>query len=218
MQEFNCEPAFILKRTPYKENHYLLDIFSQHYGRLRATGRIAKQKTHRQTENLAPFRELRITGRQKTELANIFQSDIITYYPLNGKDYLAGIYLNELLLACTAPEQADNVLFSLYQRALETPAAAALRRIELHLISELGLIPERESDGAMYRLYLENEWFTLRPAKNGYDSNLITAIENGELPLAHPQLKQYLQTLLSVHQQRGSRSRSTAAALYQLLH
>lgn len=217
MQEFDREPAFILARTPYKESQYLLDILTLSHGRLRGIARITKQKTHRETENLAPFRELHISGRRKTELLTLQHSDIAHHYPLHGRDFLTGIYLNELILRTTEAEHPDPELYRHYRQALMQPDATTIRQLEWHLVQELGLLPERTHSAHAYRLQRENDWYSLQPASTGYEHNLIIALENNQLPTHHPQLKHYLQTLLSIQQHRDMQSKNTTLALLKLL-
>lgn len=217
MQLFDREPAFILKRTLYKENQYLLDIFTQNYGRLRAVARITKQKTHRDTENLAPFRAVNIVGMRKHELLHIHQSEIIENYPLTGTDFLAANYLNELLLTNFHTDLVDVKLFRLYQSAIQNPQANVLRNIEFHLIYEQGLLPERQFNAPFYQLYQIHDYFELRPARQGYQHQMITSVESGELPNNHPQLKHYLQTLLKNSTNRPQYSRTTTEQLFNLL-
>lgn len=216
MLQFDREPAFILKRTPYKENQYLLDLYSLNHGKLRAVARIGKQKTHRETESLAPFRELHISGRQKGELANLWHSDTIRSYPITGKDWLIAYYLNELLLLYAAP-QADPALYQRYKQCLNAPEHRHLRHMEWYLIRELGLIPERSTEAPFYRLSAQDGWLMLEASKQGFAHELVSALEDGDIPLTHPQLKHYLQTLLSHHGKHSLRSKSTAQALMQLL-
>lgn len=212
------ELAFILKRTPYKENQYLLDIFTQNHGRLRAIGRIANQKTHRETENFAPFRALAISGTRKADLLNLQQSEIIRSYSLIGTDFLSATYINELLLSHILLDEADDTLFTLYQQALANPQAASLRKIEFHLIYEKGILPERQINAPYYQLFLVNGWFELRPAKQGgYQHEMVTAVEIGKLPLHHPQLRHYLQTLLKNATHHQQHSKRTTTALLQLI-
>lgn len=215
MLQLDREPAFILKRFPYKENQYLLDLFTLNHGKLRAIARITKSKTHRETETLAPFRELRISGQQKNELANLWQSETINIYHINGKDWLSASYLNELLLLYAAPE-ADSQLYQLYQRSLQQLDHTHLRQIEWHLICELGLIPERDTSAPYYQIHKQNGWLLLQAAKQGFSHELIYALETNELPLQHPQLKTYLQALLQQHN-NTLRSKQTAHTLMQLI-
>jgi len=70
------EPAFALHRKPYKENNYLIDIFSLNFGLFRASARIQQKKTHRKTNNYAPFLLLQISGQRKGELASLWQAEV----------------------------------------------------------------------------------------------------------------------------------------------
>lgn len=215
MMQLDREPAFVLKRSPYKENQYLLDLFTLNHGKLRAVARIHKQKTHRETEHFAPFRELAISGQQKGELATLWQSDILQDFTLHGKDWLSLCYLNELLLLYAAPE-ADSLLYQYYQTCLQQPNHQHLRHLEYYLIQSLGIIPERESNSNFYQLHTQHDWIILKSAKQGFTHELVSSIENHQLPLDHPQLTLYLQSLLQHHGNR-LRSKSTAHDLIRLL-
>lgn len=194
---FEREPAFILKRRPYKENAYLVDILSLNHGKLRASAKIRTQKNQRNTQEYAPFSEIEIYGRQKGELASLWKSEIIKQYPLHGKDFLSASYLNELMLQ-HAPDESAPLLYTLYKNCLKTPKHEQLRHLEWQLIQELGIIPERNKNANYYEL-IEREHLILKPSTQGFCHTLITALEIGNLPLDHPQLKNYLQNLLAHH-------------------
>lgn len=215
MLHFDREPAFVLKRSPYKENQYLIDLLSLNHGKIRGIARIGKQKTHRETENFAPFRELAISGQQKSELAQLWQSDILQSYNISGKSWLSASYVNELLLLYATPE-TDTRLYRLYQNCLQSPDHAHLRQLEWYLIRELGLIPEREQHAACYQIHAQEGWLLLQAAKQGFAHELVSALEAEHLPLEHPQLTSYLQSLLR-HHGNTPRSKQTAHALLQLL-
>ncbi len=217
MIQLENELCFVLKRSPYKENQYLIDIFAKNYGLIRAVARTSKKKTHRETEHLAPFREIRVSGQQKRELASLWQSEIHRHYPLNGKQWLTASYLNDLLLNHCSRE-ADIELYEQYKKTLAEPSAENLRHIEWHLIKNQGLLPERLTDSAYYQLTAQQQdWLTLTSSEIGFAHELVIALENDELPLTHPQLKQYLQTLLRYQNTSALRSKNTALALLNLI-
>ncbi|WP_172460823.1 DNA repair protein RecO [Suttonella ornithocola] len=201
----------------YKENSYLVDLFTKNNGLQRAIVRIRKQKNYRYTENYAPFRELSITGIKRNELFVIQKSEILRYYQLNGKKWLSVSYLNELLLHHTKIDYADVELYHLYTQALQQPDTYRLRMIEWYLINELALIPERNHTASFYQLFQKNGWLVLQPALKGFTHELIVQIEARTLPLEHPQLKNYLQTILSFNSNAKQKTKTTAYALLQLL-
>lgn len=214
---FDREPAFVLKRSPYRENHYRLDLLSENHGIVRAIARIRKQKTHRSTENYAPFRELAISGRQKSELASLWDSEISARFALSGSAIMNANYLNELILSFAAQNDASQKLYALYRRCLARPDARSLRTMEWFFICGLGVFPELIGAGAAYRFCFASGTPVLAATQRGYDHRMITALGEDRLPHEHPQLKSFLQTLLSFYSTRGTLTRATTSALYRLI-
>ena len=217
MIHFDREPAFVLKRIPYGENHYRLDLLSEHHGLVAAIARIKKRKTHRNTENYAPFRELAISGRQKSGLASLWDSEILTLFTLGARQHMNASYLNELILSFAAHHDAPQALYPLYRRCLSSPDGRHLREMEWFFICQLGVFPEIVDDAATYRFHLGAGAPVLSGAVQGYDRELITALGENRLPYEHPQLQSFLQTLLSFYTTRKARTRTTTSALYELL-
>ncbi len=210
--------AFVLKRTPYRENHYLVDLFTQQHGYLRATARIQKQKTHRNTENYAPFQELALQGRWKTELGQLWDSDILSRYRPTREQLLYGSYLNELMLSFCRENDDSFTLYQHYKNSLADLSKESLRKMEWYFIQDLGILPPRQGLASSYLISHHDLLTTLTPATiQGYDKALIEALENQTLPLDHPQLRSFLQTLLKLYIPGKAHTHATASSLSRLM-
>lgn len=217
MLHFDRELAFVLKRAPYRENSYLLDLFFARYGIVRAVARIKKQKTYRNTENYSPFRELAVSGQQRNTLATLWESDIKGIYQPFGKGILSASYINELMLRFANDISETEALYARYKTTLQTPDAAHLRALEWYFISALGLFPETTAESAYFQLLPSTAGLNLVPTKQGYENALIAQLTRGELPLAHPHLKHLLQAILDYYLPARVRTKTTSVALYKLL-
>lgn len=216
--QFEQTEAYILKRHPYRENHYLLDIFTEEHGRFRATARLGKQKTYRMTDLLAPFHRLKITGRRKHELATIWDSQIFMACRLPPRLLMNAHYANELILTHLPPDFADPHLYSVYRQTVASPHPQALRQLEYTLLTQLYQIPDITDAGEHYRICHGEYGLSFTAAENnGYPAELIHAFISGQDISKHPLSKPLLQTLLRLHQRDAAQTRHTASALHKLL-
>ncbi|UJF23713.1 DNA repair protein RecO [Suttonella sp. R2A3] len=218
MITFNQDRVVVLKRQPYRENHYLVELFHHALGRFRASARIPKQKQYRFTDNLALFNEILIDGRRKSELANIWQADIARRMNLTPKNRLHAHYLNELLLTNLPYEDPAPELYEAYFASLAKPDAAAFRLFEYRLIDHLGLIPEVHGDSTHYLLSFYHGTAQLHAAEQGFERSLVLALSEHRVSdiLAHHQSKALHRLILSQHNPR-QHTRNTTQALQQLI-
>ena len=219
MIQIEQEPAFILHRSPYKENHYLIDVFSAHCGRFRACVRIPRQRTHRQTNAYAPFHLLLVSGQRKGELASLWRAEMQgCFCPPAGQLALNAYYLNEILLGLLPLDDPVPQLFYQYAKALQTLDTAALRCFEYALLAYTGLLPDMQGDSAFYSLDMEGGGnAVLRPATRGYRREALQALLRGKPDWEDPDARHLLQRLVHMHSQRRANTRKTAVALRQLL-
>ena len=182
------EPAFALHRKPYKENNYLIDIFSLNFGLFRASARIQQKKTHRKTNNYAPFLLLQISGQRKGELASLWQAEV-------QYDF--------------TPRPA---------RLLQRVDAPALRQFEYTLLTHLGLLPEVAHYAEFYRLDFTEEIAVLQPDSRGYNGQNLERLLHHDPDWQNPETRQLLQSLIHFYSQRRADTKRTAVALRQLLH
>lgn len=217
-QVFEDAEAYILRRHPYRENHYLLDVLTKAHGRFRATARLATRKTHRLTELLSPFHCLSITGEYKHPLASLRESQITVRNTLPPATLMSANYLNELLLAHLPADFPDDMIYAAYKQAIHAPTAQAIRFFEYTLLCQLYQLPELDQRNHYYRI--EQSAYGLRflgHANSGYPADLINALLAGEDLSTHSLGKHLLQTLLALHQQATTKTRTTTHALNKLL-
>lgn len=212
------EPAFALHRKPYKENNYLIDIFSLNFGLFRASARIQQKKTHRKTRNYAPFLLLQISGQRKGELASLWQAEVQYDFTPCPARLLHAHYLNEILLGLLPPDDPAPAVFHQYLLALQRVDASALRQVEYILLTHLGLLPEAAHHAEFYRLDFTDEIAVLRPDSHGYSGQNIERLLHHDPDWQNPETRQLLQSLIHFYSHRRADTKRTAVALQQLLH
>lgn len=137
-------PAFILHRYPFNETSFILDVFTQDYGRIALVARGARQPRSRFRGLLRPFMPLCLSWAGKTELMNLNAAEVsASAHVLTGNALLSGFYLNELLVRLLPRSDPHARLFTCYQqtlRGLQQPheLEPSLRLFERELLLELG--------------------------------------------------------------------------------
>ncbi|MDO4435849.1 MAG: recombination protein O N-terminal domain-containing protein [Cardiobacteriaceae bacterium] len=216
---FEQEPSYILHRTPYQEHRYLLDLLTQHYGRIRAVANISRQKTHRHTEQFAPFRLLSIEGYQKQELATIKHAEVSTIYSPNPQESLNLYYLHELLIGLLPLNMAYEAVFTAYQSALHYPDAFSLRLMEYTLLQTLQLLPAPPTTAsAFYTLQQSALGIQWETQTSGFANDVVMSLyhANPSHLFQHPQTKALYQALLFPHLKRPPTIKATAQSLKAL--
>lgn len=218
MVTYNKDRVFILKRTPYREQHYLLDIFHKQHGKFRASARIPRCKTYRLTDDWALFQELLVDGQRKTELATLWHSESIRQFPQPQKTLLAAYYLNELLINYLPPDDPARDVYDSYTKALSTPSRQSYRRFEFTLLEHLGLIPDIAGHAAHYRLTFEHDMPTLIPSSHGFDGDFVNALRLKHLDIifSHPQTKSLFQQILNHQKPLPNHTRNITRHIGQL--
>ncbi len=145
MQRIALQPAYILHTRPYRSTSLLVELLSQHYGRLTVVAKSARGPKSRYKGVIQPFRCLLVDwsgNRELKALGNIELKGMPNV--LNGVRLFSGYYLNELLMRLLAKDDPYEQLFFDYQAALQHLAdsqqnlESTLRRFEKHLLQELG--------------------------------------------------------------------------------
>ena len=211
------EPAFALHRRPYRENHYLIDIFALNLGLFRIAARIQNTKTHRKTNNYSPFLLLHISGQRKGELASVWQAEVQCDFTPKPAQLLNAHYLNEIVLGLLPPDEPAPAVFQQYLLSLQQTDGLALRQFEHTLLTHLGLLPEIEQDAGFYRLELTDDIAILRPASRGYSRENLTRLLYKRPDWQHPETRQLLQVLVRFYSHRRADTKKTAIARRQLL-
>ncbi|MGK0337422.1 MAG: DNA repair protein RecO (recombination protein O) [Candidatus Azotimanducaceae bacterium] len=132
-------PAYILHARKYRDTSLILEMFTQHEGRVAAVQRGGRGKSGA----VQPFTPLLVSYLGKGELKSISKLDAGAMHYLTGDRLLLGMYANELLMRLLGKFEKVPGLFSAYQSLLLTLVAddqyqIQLRRFELRLLDELG--------------------------------------------------------------------------------
>ncbi len=140
------QPAFVLHSYPYKETSLLIHAFSRDYGCVALVAKGAKRPHSKLRAALQTFQPLHLSWSGKAEVRTLTGAEWIGgLLPLERSALLCGFYLKELLVKLLArddphPELFDHYVAALNQLAHEEPAAIVLRKFELALLKQTGVI------------------------------------------------------------------------------
>jgi len=140
-------PAFCLHSRPYRESSLIVQLFSEHAGRLSVVAKGVKGSAKKNTGLLSllqPFVPLHVSVTGKSELKTLVSAEADRQpYPLKAQALFAGLYVNELLVRLL-PEHIDYPeVYFYYQHVLEELQHASmleppLRQFEKRLLESLG--------------------------------------------------------------------------------
>ncbi|PWV63367.1 DNA repair protein RecO [Plasticicumulans acidivorans] len=193
------EPAYVLHARPYRDSSLLLELFTLHHGRIGAVSRGARGPRSRLKGLLRPFQPLLISYLARGELASLNAAEAAGQASwLSGERAVAGLYLNELLLALLARDDPHPLLLGHYRAAVGALAEAtdpqpALRVFERELLEALGYAAAlvTEADGVTpvqadrdYRYLPEAGPLPLQSASGGIvvRGAILLALAAGEFP------------------------------------
>ncbi len=166
----SLSPAFILHHRAYRETSLLLDVFSEHHGRITLIAKGVRKSRSRLHALLQPFFPLLLSWQGKSELMTL-QAVEPQGLPIQliGECLLSGFYLNELLIRLVQKQDPHPELYTIYHRTLLELERVELqqkhlRLFEKKLLEELGYglqlqhaIPDSKAFLAdrLYRFYPE---------------------------------------------------------------
>jgi DNA repair protein RecO (recombination protein O) len=168
---YDAEPAYVLHARPWRETSLLLELLTEHHGRLGLVARgVQGPKKHILRAALQPLQHIRFDGVQRGELAQLRAGEAIDAAPrLSGDAGLAGFYVSELTLRLAPRQDPHSGLYELYGQVRErlregAPLSWTLRRFERDLLDALGFGFDLSQDGdggaidpaARYRLDAEH--------------------------------------------------------------
>jgi len=140
------QQAFVLHSRPFQENQQLVELLTEHEGKISALVYVGQSKRSIKKGIIQPFLPLKFTFKDShTSLKRISQVEATANaYALKKNCLYCGFYLNELLVRLLSDDIVCEALFKQYQSTLSTlannlPIAPQLRRFELSLLDELGL-------------------------------------------------------------------------------
>ena len=143
-QRIEQQPAYVLHTLPWRETSLIIETFSRDYGRVALVAKGARRPGSQLRAVLMPFQPVLLDWSGAGELKLLMRAERDGWQPmLAGQSLMCGFYLNELLLALTAREDAHSDLFAHYVTALagltqDNALAITLRSFELRLLASLG--------------------------------------------------------------------------------
>ncbi|OON37604.1 DNA repair protein RecO [Izhakiella australiensis] len=137
--------AFVLHGRPWSETSLLLDLFTEHNGRVRVLAKGARAKRSQLKGTLQPFTPLLVRWGGRGEMKFLRSAEAVSLaLPLSGTTLYCGLYVNELLSRVLEHETPFSELFFDYLYCIQALAAddgspePTLRRFELALLGQLG--------------------------------------------------------------------------------
>lgn len=151
---FAAESAFVLHARPWRETSLLVEVLSEHHGRLGLVARgVQGPKRQALRAALQPLQWIRFDAVQTGELARLNTAEALDVAPrLGGEAMLSGFYLNELTLRLAPRQDPAPEVYDAYARARQRlgagePLAWTLRRYERDLLDALGFGFDWHHDG-----------------------------------------------------------------------
>ena len=217
------ERAFVLHARPWRETSLLVELLSEHHGRVGVVARGvqgAKQQARRAA--LQPWQAIEFDAVQRGELWSLVRWEAVDAAPRHAGDAaLAGFYVHELLLRLLPRQDAVPEVFARYA-ALRAelaevtppdgpqPLAWTLRRFERDLLDALGLgLPWGETaDGealdpaARYRIDPEHgAWRDRSHAPDSLRGSALLALAEDRCPPGEElgELRRGLRAILAHH-------------------
>lgn len=178
-------PGWLLHRYPYRETSMIAEVFTREHGRIGMVARGARAPGRRGAAPIGPFAPMLFTFRQGGELASLHKAESAgPGYRFTGASFLAGCYLNELILRMLARGDAMPDVYALYEEALASLQSDTMRTVRLfegRLLRLLGYLPALDTDvtGAALQpasIYRYDNERGLVPARDGDRGAVLLAI------------------------------------------
>ena len=139
----NDQPAFILRRRDWRNTSLILDLFTLDFGCISAVARGGRRSPEK--VRYQPFVWLSVCWSGYQELKSLISAES-QVLAVNEKNYLALLYINELIALFLPKGESSPALFGRYHDLLKTAEGeideADLRRFELYLMRMLGYFPD----------------------------------------------------------------------------
>lgn len=179
---YTGERAYVLHARAWRETSLLVEVFSEHHGRLGLVARgVHGPRRHTLRAALQPMQHIRFEAVQRGELAQLHAAEALDVAPvLVGEAMLAGFYVNELMMRLAPRQDPHPELHALYGQVRarlgrHDALAWTLRRFERDLLELLGVGFDLSVDGdgapvdpaARYRLDPEHGPRRVREVRSG---------------------------------------------------
>ena len=140
--------AYVLHCRPYRETSVIVDLLTEHDGRVAAIMRGVRTAKSKHRSLLQPFTPLLVSWYGSREMKNLKTVEGAGHaLRLSGAALMSGLYLNELLVRLLRAEESHHQLFVYYQQTLQALLQATaqqasvepvLRNFEYQLLADLG--------------------------------------------------------------------------------
>ena len=141
------QPAFIIRRREWRNSSLLLDLFTRDHGCIRVMARGARRNPAKTA--FQPFELLSVGWSGKAELKTLSAIEAVSL-AVDEDNYLALLYVNELIAAMLPAGEANPGVFGDYLELLQVASLrmgeAELRQFEQKLLRHLGYLPDLNVD------------------------------------------------------------------------
>lgn len=144
MQE-TTQLAYVLHSRPYRENQVIIDLLTEHDGKVAALSYVGHSSKSSRKALLQPFLPINVTLNGQRALKNIVRVEPKGKSFLLQKNFLySAFYINELVVKLLGENIQCGNLFADYQTSLinlaqQSSIELTLRQFELALLDELGV-------------------------------------------------------------------------------
>jgi DNA repair protein RecO (recombination protein O) len=162
-------PGYLLHSRPWRDTSRILEVLSREHGRLTLFARGVRGPTAKLSAVLQPFLRLLLSWSGRGEAAQLTGAERAAHEPpLPPGAFLAGCYLNELLLRLTTRHDALPELFDRYHETLAAlrsgaPLEPCLRLFEKRLLELLGYGLDLASEAHSGRPLEADGYYEFRP-------------------------------------------------------
>ena len=139
--------SFLLRRHNWQNTSLMLDFFTRDHGCIRAIARGARNKAVSTPYQPFVLYSVNWTGRHELKTLTAIEGQSL---PVDEANYLALLYVNELIGALLPPGEPHPEVFTIYLDLLKQSVGMLgemdLREFELELLQLLGYFPDISSD------------------------------------------------------------------------
>lgn len=173
-ENFISDNGFVLHRYAYRETSFIIDIFTQHHGRISVIAKGVRNPKSPLKGLLQPFMPLHINAKGKSQLKTLTLCELYNSpIQLTDTDLISGLYLNELLMRLLHKEEISQHLFLIYHSTLlalegKHNVEKALRIFEKNLLETLGYALPLLHEAETHREVEANSYYKFIP-EHGLD-------------------------------------------------
>lgn len=140
--------AYVLHRRPYRETSAIVELFTEHSGRVAVVARGLQRPRSGLAALCQPLQALAVSWTGRSELKTLRSIERVSNTTMpRGESLFSVLYCNELLVRLLPYSDPHPALFEAYASLLDRVCDVArlevvLRQFELRLLSELGFALE----------------------------------------------------------------------------